>query len=390
MSLECFTQEPGNRARYEHVYGYQRGQYYGAHDINELIYDNIQPMELSIKWYPTPSDHHRCTDWSRAVRKVTLNEPSRWRRYVTAGSPPDPSLTIDLNGDDHISNYHQVGSYVVPDPGYDNGRDKSVTSALNKLVANSSNWGENLGQARKTIDGLAKVVSRGARLLKAFKDRDFSYLYRGLSIRDAQKTLADLWLEYSYGWKPLASDIYHLNNAVQDYLKKPLPVMATATGSSSNEVSFLWENWFYHEGWSKSRHTTYLEANMVNPELALLNSAGLANPLAIAWELVPWSFVVDWFIPVGNTLQACTAGLGLEFTAGFTSSRTEDFLEMRRTTNFEGYGYGYDQPGRYQEKGFSFHRQCYASLPLPRLYANPTPYKTERAVNALALVRQLT
>jgi hypothetical protein len=28
------------------------------------------------------------------------------------------------------------------------------------------------------------------------------------------------------------------------------------------------------------------------------------DPLAVAWELVPWSFVIDWAIPISNYLAA--------------------------------------------------------------------------------------
>lgn len=388
MGLAAFTNEPGSHSRYESVSGFQSGQYFGWFGT-ELIYYNSFVAEGCSKWYPTPG-YAGCTDWSRSIRKVTKNVPMRWRRYVTAGSPPDPSLTVNLVWDDHISNYQHLGDYVVPDPGYDNGKDQSITGALNDLVSNSSNWGENLGQARKTIDEFAHAVHRGGRLLKAFKERDFSYLLAGVrDTRTAQKTLADLWLEYSYGWKPLAQDIHDLQQAVHGYLKAPAVVVGRGRGSSENQVSFLWAGAWQHTGYARSSHRTFLIGNLVNPELHLLNQAGLANPLSIAWELVPWSFALDWFIPVGNTLQACTAGLGLADAGGYTSSQTSDHLQITHLPTFTGYGLGVASGGDYQETGFSFHRQCHTSLPLPRLYANPHPYRTARALNALALVRQL-
>jgi hypothetical protein len=35
-----------------------------------------------------------------------------------------------------------------------------------------------------------------------------------------------------------------------------------------------------------------------------INGLGLNNPVGIAWELIPFSFVVDWFVPVGKWLTA--------------------------------------------------------------------------------------
>lgn len=34
-----------------------------------------------------------------------------------------------------------------------------------------------------------------------------------------------------------------------------------------------------------------------------LSSVGLTNPLAVVWELIPFSFVIDWFLPIGESLS---------------------------------------------------------------------------------------
>lgn len=43
-----------------------------------------------------------------------------------------------------------------------------------------------------------------------------------------------------------------------------------------------------------------------------INEYGLLDPDQISWEITPWSFVVDWFIPVGEYLQSMTATWGLK------------------------------------------------------------------------------
>jgi hypothetical protein len=121
-----------------------------------------------------------------------------------------------------------------------------------------------------------------------------------------------------------------------------------------------------------------------------LNEAGLINPLDIAWELVPWSFAIDWFVPIGNTLKAITAGCGLQSEGGWTSIHVKTSWGQRRILSFTGWGFGYISGGNYLEEGFTFSRYAHADFPIPRLYANTRPYSTVRAVNALALVSQLT
>jgi hypothetical protein len=41
----------------------------------------------------------------------------------------------------------------------------------------------------------------------------------------------------------------------------------------------------------------------------VLNSPFLVNPLVTAWELLTYSFVIDWFVNIGQLLQAMHAGL---------------------------------------------------------------------------------
>jgi hypothetical protein len=38
-------------------------------------------------------------------------------------------------------------------------------------------------------------------------------------------------------------------------------------------------------------------------ELSALRQMGLGNPASILWERLPYSFVIDWFIPIGNYLE---------------------------------------------------------------------------------------
>lgn len=137
---------------------------------------------------------------------------------------------------------------------------------------------------------------------------------------------------------------------------------------------------------------TYLEANITNPWLHTASSSGLINPLSIAWEVVPFSFVLDWFIPIGATLQAITASVGLTFNAGWSSMKTDWTENIRRRVDEYAPGESFSAfvtPGHLQCKFYEFRRQCHTGFPLPKLYADVTPYSSPRALNALALVRQL-
>jgi hypothetical protein len=58
------------------------------------------------------------------------------------------------------------------------------------------------------------------------------------------------------------------------------------------------------------------------------------DPVPMAWELLPWSFVVDWFIPIGNYLAA--KGLQTAITGSFVTThvfKLESFGQKAKMTS---------------------------------------------------------
>jgi len=400
MGLTGFTNQPGQHYHYADRQGRQVGVYFGNRDVNELLYDELYVDEIAAKWYPTPG-YAGCTDWARKVAKVVKDEPAKARKiaYNSDTETYPGGIMIDLMIDDHISRSFPLDSFDNPDPGYDNAHNESITKALNNLTQSYAGIGADLAQARKTCDEFSHLVLRIGGFINAMKHGNFGLAAENLlggkvrDLKSAQKTLSGNWLEFIYGWKPLAKDLHEAQELAHKALLKPVPVMARGTGRSQH-VSQVPDYYGFHlDLTNESSHRTYLEGNVVNPTLYLLSQAGLINPLSIAWEVVPFSFVLDWFIPVGATLQAITAGVGLDCNGGFTSTQINRSNSIGRnlpTLPPAGQDYyHWVTAGSYREIAYEFRRQCHTSFPSPKLYADVTPYSTTRAVNALALVRQL-
>jgi len=60
-----------------------------------------------------------------------------------------------------------------------------------------------------------------------------------------------------------------------------------------------------------------------DPNVFRLNQLGFVNPAVIAWELVPFSFVVDWFSNVGMVLSSYTDFVGMSLQNACTTSYAE-------------------------------------------------------------------
>lgn len=61
------------------------------------------------------------------------------------------------------------------------------------------------------------------------------------------------------------------------------------------------------------------EVTISNPNEYALQQLGLANPATVLWEIVPWSFMVDWVFDVGTSLSAFTDLMGCSVSHPFTT-----------------------------------------------------------------------
>jgi hypothetical protein len=127
-----------------------------------------------------------------------------------------------------------------------------------------------------------------------------------------------LWLEYWFGWAPFVADMF----SACEVLTQPYP-SSRVQGSASCSRSRSWTTSSGTDGrlrFNSKFRATYrtgatLQVNNLN--LFLANQLGLINPAAIAWEAIPFSFVVDWFTGVGNVVESWTDFVGVSLSDPF-------------------------------------------------------------------------
>lgn len=99
---------------------------------------------------------------------------------------------------------------------------------------------------------------------------------------------ADAWLAYRYSYSTTKSDILALNEFASRLAALP---------------SCIHSNGFFRDGDWVYR----VSINVSSPYLASLVSLGEKWGVALdavnAWDLIPYSFIVDWFIPVSDLLE---------------------------------------------------------------------------------------
>lgn len=146
-------------------------------------------------------------------------------------------------------------------------------------------------------------------------------------------TMGDAYLQFKFGIQPLMNDLYNMQSALQ--ASQNIPDIVIVHGSSSSSAQFSWRDktvmsggvplYWYDVQATRSVRVHYKLVYRVNSgTLAGMSSLGLINPLEIAWEVTPWSFVIDWFLPVGTFIQSLQAGTGLTYQYGSRTQVTKD------------------------------------------------------------------
>jgi hypothetical protein len=147
----------------------------------------------------------------------------------------------------------------------------------------------------------------------------------------ARKTGANSWLELQYGWLPLLQDVKSGAEQLAHILHYP----KTKTYRAQIRKRINYVATLFGWNWADAHATVSRQiiAHITEPE-STLSTLGLLDPELVAWELLPFSFVADWFIPVGDYLEArafsrhisgtfVTTDISRKFCRNITSQRRD-------------------------------------------------------------------
>lgn len=271
-------------------------------------------------------------------------------------------------------------------PSLDNVRNRAVTEALADLQDRKVNLGVYLAEVVKSADTIAGYAAELWSLaLAAKRGRLRQQLKHQYNLND----IPSQYLRWKYGVQPLAADLY---NQMELFKTRASDRMSLHSFSSASESYSTSDDTRF---WEDVNHNVKLSARCgifatVESEfIATATRLGLADPMTIGWELVPYSFVVDWAMPVGNFLLALSARQGLRFDGGFISYKRRGSVSGRMY--IPRYYNGFTTTGvanGYKVEYEEYFRETLAAMPLPSLYAK-NPFRTGNVMSAIALFHQL-
>ena len=215
-----------------------------------------------------------------------------------------------------------------------------------------ANLAQNLAQYNQVTSMVAGNATKIVKSLRQLKRFNFTGAINALTAGrgtsginpnklSRSKSLASNWLEMQYGWKPLLSDIEGTLKAIPTLTNVGSFVRSVRASANASKEAVV-DNFPPGDGligFGNGGKTTFLNRTstkfviryrMSNPGLAFAAQTGFTNPINLGWELIPFSFVVDWFLPIGPYLETLTAFQGLTFLSGtrtnFTRVRMDSVL----------------------------------------------------------------
>lgn len=140
-------------------------------------------------------------------------------------------------------------------------------------------------------------------------------------LRRKSKAFSNNYLEFHFGWSPLVNDI---GNAVGVLQGGVPPSRVTGRGKITTKFRQHWspqppQGWEWYDNDYVTECKIVADISVSDPNLWLANQLGFVNPATVAWELVPFSFVVDWFVNVSDFLSGYTDMLGLSISRASTT-----------------------------------------------------------------------
>lgn len=261
-----------------------------------------------------------------------------------------------------------------------------------KIKDQKVNVGQAIAEYHMTADMVTALASDVYKTFHSVRSgravKDFIDLLKRPKTRNG-RAVADRWLQYQYGLRPLIQDIHgaaeELARKVTEgsYMFNTVTDSQTRTGTLSRPYGDITAT-------VTLQRKVKVRYKISSSGAKTTGALGLTNPAAIAWEVIPWSFVIDWVLPIGDFLNGLDALVGVsdvKVQRGYKMTSLSSYA-FHKTPYVVGAGQVTSIAGGHVGRRTVTRRVSGGGLSLgyPRF---KNPLSVEHMANALALIRQL-
>jgi hypothetical protein len=289
---------------------------------------------------------YRETTYTASYRKVTSHTKAKAVYRYTAATTDlkyaSESMPIGIG----YTGFNNTGFPDSTDSVDPNGNDTTIGGLYNRTVITMAQRRAEVECKQKMLDtklDLAETLVDIDKSVLMIARRSMQVLYAWRSVRNGNYELAakwlglhpkrwtfdtpfEAWLEFQYAWLPLLSDIFGAVDLTTSLFKEKRAVgrvrrrVSEALTVPQPPANSSWSN-LKVETVGVCEVEVQLRFKISDENLAFISGLNLTNPLYIFWVSMPFSFVVDWILPIGDWLNSLTAPLGLTFLKGYRTTK---------------------------------------------------------------------
>lgn len=303
----------------------------------------------------------------------------------------------------------------VPDISFTRARNRAISRLADKANAGVNNLAESVATVRQLDRMISNNFRKITRAYRAVRRLDFAAAADALwtpqlarrPYREPPskvKSLADNWLELQYGWKPLLKDIEfvvdtvarlkivdtYITSARASATEKQRTVMQLTEDDPINGGTFIAGSGFIDQSVTSKFGVRF---SVSDQQRALMAQSGFLNPVSLAWELLPFSFVVDWALPLGPYLESFTQWEGLQFRDGWEVSFRRKVnaysAEYERIYKDSSQTIKWGRSGNFYSERIELTRGPISVFPSPKFPSFKNPFTVTHSLNALALLKSV-
>nr|APG77300.1 hypothetical protein [Wenzhou levi-like virus 5] len=169
-----------------------------------------------------------------------------------------------------------------------------------------------------------------------------------LNVVATLEVLSNLWLEYRYGWRPFLSEVESLHGALTrirvDGVKSAYgkssrdavssePIDLGSVDVATDKAVFTYTGSLTPSKASAKAGFNYLNSDSSrNDDWLAILGLDLEALLTTAWDVIPFSFVVDMFLNIGSILQVQNSSEQVSSFNSWLTRQTESVVELKCTS----------------------------------------------------------
>lgn len=353
---------------------------------NQPSHTNVLVGSTSRQWYRQVKPYNLSLSFNYSDRQVLSWSVSR----------PRPDI--------YAATWDRLDVYRCATSVSSDAQNKAL-SDFRDQISKGAGWGVTLAQRKQAMSMMTTRVVQFSTFVRHMSKFRFQDALESLGVRDPAAyekvrwrrlkkrsgSLGDNILEFRFGWQPLWNDIH----STVEILGSDIPTRRVVgkgfsqfglTASADDPYDYYGRVRRTNADTAKCFAKVWADVVMVNPNTALLNNLGLANPFLVLYDIVPWSFVLNYFISLEEFLRNFNTYAGYSLSnQGYTNHQVIKRVVTQREEKY----------GSLTGNSATFHTQSVytartvGSLPSYQLRVrDPWDLKPGRALNALGILLQ--